>query len=142
MLRQLIAAGLLALSAGSAAAQAVKETPTALEGAKVIGVDALRGIADRGGAAIFDLRKKASYVEGHVPGARNYAVFHAEGDQKPDLAFLGSDKAAVIVVYSHGADGWKSYQAAKAAVDAGYTGIHWFRGGWADWVKLQQPIAR
>jgi rhodanese-related sulfurtransferase len=88
------------------------------------------------------VRVKAQYVEGHVPGARNLVLPRNEEITPSHIASFGADKSAAIVIYSHGIDGWRSYKGAKAAVDAGYSNIQWFRGGWAEWLKQQQPVER
>src|SRR3546814_13846585 len=66
----LLACALTAGAMGPAAGQAavVEATPTELEGVRVIAPEELRPLLNQGIKA-YDLRKKASYADGHVPGA-------------------------------------------------------------------------
>ncbi|MEE9546784.1 MAG: rhodanese-like domain-containing protein [Hyphomicrobium sp.] len=118
------------------------ETPTNLVGTKVLTAEALRRLIDASGASIFDVRKKISYVESHVPTAKSAATAYDSQAKKIDVTILGPDKSAPIVFYSHGPDGWKSYWSAKTAVEAGYSNVMWFRGGFAAWDKKELPLAR
>jgi rhodanese-related sulfurtransferase len=121
---------------------AEEDTPKHLDGVKVLSADELKSLAGKPGLRIFDLRKKASFVEGHIPKAVSAASAYDEREKKLDVAILGSDKSLPIVFYSHGAAGWKSYWAAKGAVQAGYANVMWFRGGYAEWEERNLAIAR
>ena len=123
-------------------AHAEQDTPNHLAGAKLLSAETLKQMASLSALKIYDLRKKASFVEGRVPGAVNAASYYDAAAEKLETSFLGSDKKAPIVFYSHGVAGWKSYWAAKAAVEAGYTNVMWFRGGYAEWEGSQLPIER
>lgn len=133
---------LLATAVGTAEnASAAEETPLHLEGVTIVSSDELRPLLDRG-VQVYDLRKKASYVDGHVPGAKSAASYYDANDTSLDTSFLGSNKSDRIVFYSHGTTGWKSYWAAQRAVEAGYTNVMWMRGGYAEWAAGEPPIAR
>ena len=122
-------------------AKAADETPTQLEGVTVVSSNDLRPMLDRG-VRVYDLRKKASYVDGHVPGAKSAASYYNATDTTLDTSFLGPNKSDRIVFYSHGTTGWKSYWAAKRAVEAGYTNVMWMRGGFSEWAGGEHPVAR
>ena len=87
-------------------------------------------------------RSKASYADGHVPGAVSAARHYDAASETLDVSFLGSDRGVRMVFYSHGSTGWKSYHAARQAVAAGYKNVMWMRGGYADWAAGNYPIAR
>jgi len=130
----------LALGA-SEPATAAEETPTHLDGVTVVAPDQLRPLLNQG-VRVYDLRKKASYADGHVPGAEHAAGHYDANATALDTRFLGPDKTARIVFYSHGTTGWKSYWAAMRAVEAGYSNVMWMRGGYAEWAAGNHPIAR
>jgi len=122
----LLCFGLSLAAAGQASA--AEETPTHLDGVTIV--------------TPYDLRKKASYSDGHVPGAE-YAADHYDATATTlDTRFLGPDKNGRIVFYSHGSTGWKSYWAALRATEAGYSNVMWMRGGYADWAAGDHPVAR
>ncbi len=132
----------LGLWAGTATeAAAAEETPTHLDGVTIVSPDQLRSMLDQG-VSIYDLRKKASYVDGHVPGAKSAASYYNATDTTLDTSFLGPNRSDRIVFYSHGTTGWKSYWAAHRAVEAGYTNVMWMRGGFAEWDAGEHPVAR
>ena len=120
---------------------AAEETPTHLEGVTIVTPDQLRPMLDQG-VTVYDLRKKASYVDGHVPGAKSAASYYNATDTTLDTSFLGPNKSDVIVFYSHGTTGWKSYWAARRATEAGYSNVMWMRGGFAEWDAGENPVSR
>ena len=79
----------LGLSAGpTGQAIAAEETPTQLEGVTIISPDELRPMLDQG-AKIYDLRKKASYADGHLPGAKSAASHYDPSATSLDTSILG-----------------------------------------------------
>ncbi|HEY9537401.1 MAG TPA: rhodanese-like domain-containing protein [Kiloniellaceae bacterium] len=108
---------------------------------RVVTPDELRPLLKQG-VTVYDLRKKASYVDGHVPSAVSAAAHYDAASEALDTDFLGPDRGAAMVFYSHGSTGWKSYHAARQAAEAGYNNVMWMRGGYADWAAGNHPIAR
>ncbi len=122
-------------------ALAAEETPTQLEGVIIVTAEQLKPMLDQG-IFVYDLRKKASYVDGHVPGAQSAASHYDAETTALDTSFLGPNKSDRVLFYSHGTTGWKSYWAARRAVEAGYTNVMWMRGGFSEWASSDLPIAR
>jgi rhodanese-related sulfurtransferase len=134
---------MLALAVGiNGAALAEDDTPAALDGARVVTADELRSLLNQKGVQVYDLRKKASYVEGHIPGSVSAARHYDEKEKSLDVSVLDKDRATTVVFYSHGVSGWKSYWAAKSAVTSGYKNVLWLRGGYAEWEDKNLPVAR
>lgn len=115
-------------------------TPRALPGAKVLEAPAVAQLM-QSGAAYIDTRTDAEFKAGHVPGAKlvpyveksaKDADFDAAIDQF-DLARLGPDRSASLIFACNGAECWKSFKAAHLAMKAGYSNVHWFRGGFPEW---------
>lgn len=114
------------------------ETPPILEGAKTISTEDAKAML--GKALIVDVRKKASFAEGRLPGAKSITE-HFDAEKKVfALAAFGPDKAAPIVIYGHGSDGWSAVHAVRSAVAGGYTNVLWMRTGWAAWSTSKMPI--
>jgi rhodanese-related sulfurtransferase len=134
---------LIAMLGTAAMAQ---DTPTTASGAKTVSAEEVKRLMGQG-ARVFDLRKKASYVEKHIPGAvylkfDENSVKAASYDPKADAFDLGqlpSDKNAKVIFHGHGTDGWKGYKASIAAAKAGYKNVYFFRGGFAEWVAKGLP---
>jgi rhodanese-related sulfurtransferase len=77
-----------------------------------------------------------------VPGAEYAADHYDDAATTLDTRFLGPDKNARIVFYSHGSTGWESYWAALRAAEAGYGNVMWMRGGYTEWAAGEHPVAR
>lgn len=139
----LLTCALTAVAMGPAAGQAVvaEETPTQIDGVRVVAPEELRPLLNQG-IIVYDLRKKASYADGHVPGAVSAAAHYDAASNALDVDVLGPDRSSAMVFYSHGSTGWKSYHAAKQAAAAGYNNVMWMRGGYADWAAGNHPIDR
>lgn len=115
-------------------------TPRSLPGATVVDASAVAQMLERG-ARYIDTRTDAEFKAGHVGGAKlipyveksaKDADFNPALDQF-DVAQLGTDRAAPLIFACNGAECWKSFKASHAAIKAGYTKVHWFRGGLPEW---------
>lgn len=123
-------------------------TPRSLGGAQVVDAVAVAQMLQRG-ARYIDTRTDAEFKAGHVPGAQlvpyveksaKDADYEAALDQF-DTAQLGSDRGVELIFACNGAECWKSYKASQAALKAGFTKVHWFRGGFPAWRDAGQKIA-
>ena len=115
-------------------------TPRVLPGATVVDAPAVAQLI-KAGATYIDTRTEAEFKAGHVPGARlvpyveksaKDADFQAAED-KFDIAGLGPDRNAPLIFACNGPECWKSFKASHAALKAGFTRVHWFRGGIPEW---------
>ncbi len=116
--------------------------PDHLDGVTIVDTAFVK--ANIGKMPIYDTRKKAEYVDAHVPGA-----IHAEykekysrspkGDITTDkfkgLKKITTNKAEAIIVYCNSPRCWRSYKAAVALRDMGYTNVNWYREGFPMWKK-------
>ncbi len=122
-------------------------TPRSLPGATVVDAAAVQQLLAKGGAQYIDTRTETEFKAGHVPEARllpyveksaKDADYRAEDDQF-DLSKLPADKATPLVFACNGAECWKSFKASRAALKAGYSKVHWFRGGFPEWRAAGLP---
>jgi rhodanese-related sulfurtransferase len=127
-----------ALSSAAALAQS-GETPPTLDGAKTVSVAEAKALIDKGAAA-FDVRRKAAYVESRLPKAQSITSAQNKDTKEFDPGAFGGDKNAQIVIYGHGTDGWSSVEAVKSAVKAGFKNVNWMRGGFSEWSKNGLPL--
>ena len=122
-------------------------TPEVLPGGTIILPMDAKSLLDQKKAMFFDVRNPINYGRGHVPSA---AALPYSGKSKKvvdfdmsldsfDVSQLPSDKNEVIIFYSHGITGWKSYKAAVSAIHAGYKNVHWMREGFGKWLELGYP---
>lgn len=142
--RILAAAALLLAIAGNALAA---ETPPTLPGVTVISAEQARKLAD-GGVPLFDTRVANEYAQEHIKGARSlpYKEKSAKDvrfDPKEDsfdLAKLPPARSAPVIFYCNAGECWKSYKASRVAAEAGYTQVHWLRGGIPEWKAKGYPV--
>ncbi|MDP2804820.1 MAG: rhodanese-like domain-containing protein [Gallionellaceae bacterium] len=122
------------------------ETPASLKGATLVDAAKVKSLID-GGAKAIDARVANEYAEGHIKGALSVpykeksakaADFDASQDSI-DLSKLPADKSAGLVFYCNGAECWKGYKAAAAAVKGGYKSVYWFRLGFPEWKAKGYP---
>lgn len=139
----LFTAAMLIFSNGILAA----ETPNALKGATLVDAAKAKSLID-GGAQAVDARVANEYAEGHIKGAISVpykeksakaADFDASLDSI-DLAKLPANKSANLVFYCNGAECWKGYKAAAAAIKGGYKSVYWFRLGVPEWKAKGYPV--
>lgn len=122
-------------------------TPRSLAGATVVDAPTVVDLIKQG-ARYIDTRNEAEFKAAHVPGA----VLVPYGEKSPkdpdydanqdqfDVAALGSNKAALLVFACNGPECWKSYKASRAAINAGFSRVHWFRGGLPEWRSANLPL--
>jgi len=121
-------------------------TPERLEGAAVVTTEWVK--ANYGKVGIYDVRKKAEYVEAHIKGAisipyKEKSAKSADFDASMDklkISKFPADKNSPIVVHCNGPRCWKSYKAAVLLVRAGYKNVKWYRDGIPDWVAKGNPV--
>ena len=116
------------------------ETPPSLKGAEIVDAAKAKALMDAG-AKMIDTRVANEYAEAHIKGA--ISVPYKEKSPKKvdfdaaldsfDLTKLPADKSAPIITQCNGAECWKSYKSAAAAIKAGYKKVYWFRGGLPEW---------
>ncbi|MGB4060136.1 MAG: rhodanese-like domain-containing protein [Burkholderiaceae bacterium] len=123
-------------------------TPRTLPGAQVADAATVARLVQAGGVYV-DTRTEAEFKAGHPAGAvwvpyveksAKDPDFKASDDQF-DLSKLPADKQAPLVLACNGAECWKSYKASLAAIKAGHTQVHWFRGGFPEWRAAGLKVA-
>ncbi len=142
-IRGLCAAALATLAFGAARAA---ETPPTLAGAKLVSAEEVKKMLDAG-VPVIDTRIAAEYAEKTIKGAVSVPYkeksakdpgFDASQDQF-DLSRLPANKAAPLVLFCNSGECWKSYKASVVAIKAGYSKVHWFRGGFPEWSAKGLP---
>jgi len=138
---------LLAIAPGAFAQEDKPPTPTSLPGGAVVTVPEAKALLDGGKARFFDMRSAVNYGKGHLPGAtplpyKEKSSYRADFDASADSFDLGAlppDKTSVLLFYSDGPTGWKSYKAAVLAIRAGYRSVKWLREGFQGWTAAGLP---
>jgi ABC-type phosphate/phosphonate transport system substrate-binding protein/rhodanese-related sulfurtransferase len=121
-------------------------TPRVLENVKIVSATEVAELM-RKGVTLFDTRSEEEYRDKHVRGAKwlpynEKSAKEVGFDAKKDLFDLAgiTDKNAPVIFACNGAECWKSYKSAVTAINAGFTQVYWFRGGFPEWVAKGYPI--
>jgi rhodanese-related sulfurtransferase len=125
---------------------AFADTPDSLKGATLVDAAKAKSLIDSG-VKVIDARVANEYAESHIKGAVSVpykeksakAVDFDASQDSIDLSKLPADKNAGILFYCNGAECWKGYKAASAAMKAGYKTVYWFRLGIPEWKAKGYP---
>jgi rhodanese-related sulfurtransferase len=125
---------------------AFADTPDSLKGATLVDAAKAKSLIDTG-VKVIDARVANEYAESHIKGAVSVpykeksakAVDFDASQDSIDLSKLPTDKSAAILFYCNGAECWKGYKAATAAIKAGYKTVYWFRLGIPEWKAKGYP---
>ena len=133
--------------AGSVMAAEKPLTPATLQGVTVVDDSWVK--TNHGKMKVFDVRKKAEYVEAHIPGAvsvpydeksEHVVDFDAKKDEL-DLSKFPADKNEPVITYCNGPRCWKSYKASVLLLRAGYKKVYWYRNdGSIGWKSKGYPV--
>lgn len=131
----------------SAPAMASEVTPESLAGVKVVDDEFVKANFKK--MKVYDVRKKAEYVEGHIAGAIS-APYGEKSDKSVDfdaskdhfnLGDFPADKSEAVIVYCNGPKCWKSYKAAVLLLKDGRKNINWYRNdGFPSWQSKGYPV--
>lgn len=123
-------------------------TPTALPGATVVTAEQVAQLIAQG-AVVVDTRNEQEFKARHIPGALFVPYVEkslkdvAYDPAQDDFAGLARlDPAKPTVFHCNGAECWKSYKAARAALGKGFRKVYWFRGGMPEWQKTGPQLAQ
>ena len=102
-----------------------------------ISLDSLKSAIANKSATIIDVNGSASFKEGHIPSAIDFAA-----NQKDLAAKLPADKAALVVAYCGNEHCGAYARAAEAAKELGYTNVQHFKPGLAGWKASGESLEK
>lgn len=102
-----------------------------------ISIEDLKKEIAAGKVTVIDVNGSASYANGHVPGAIDFA------SNKDSLASkLPEDKSALVVAYCGGPSCSAYKAAAKKAEELGYTNVKHLSAGISGWKKAGEKLEK
>jgi rhodanese-related sulfurtransferase len=137
MKRSLVVLFALVLMAAMAITATAGKVPTPTEapqGVTIISAADAQPLIQQNQVKAFDMRKALNYGKGHLPSATSLPYKWTKKGHRSER------KGVKILFHSDGPNGWKSYYASKAAVEAGYKNVMWMREGFATWKEKGYPI--
>jgi rhodanese-related sulfurtransferase len=121
-------------------------TPSQLPGATVVTAKDVVTLQQQG-VPVIDVRTAKEYHERHIRGATS--IPYVEKSLK-DVAFDAAldewrgpeqlDRSRPAILHCNGAECWKSYKAARVALNKGFQTVYWFRGGMPEWESNGMPV--
>jgi rhodanese-related sulfurtransferase len=128
-------------------ASMLNTTPATLPGIRVIDSAEAKALIEKG-TKVFDVRLPEEFDHGHIPGAILVPYDEASAkevdfiatEDKFDLRKLPADKNETFLMYCDGTICWKSYKAARMAMQNGWKNVLWFRGGLPAWKEAGLPV--
>jgi rhodanese-related sulfurtransferase len=119
------------LASVSYAEKSKYQSPEYVEGAITTSLLDAKKLFDQG-VVFIDVRNLRYYARAHIPNA-----FHMDFKYDFDESKLDgvATKAQPIVIYCSGVTCSRSYRASVKVLSWGFTKVHYFRGGFAEWKK-------
>lgn len=99
----------------------------------------------RGGVTFVDVRLEADFRAGRIPDAVNLTIMRDPDDPRnrftrEDLLEVAGDKESPLVIYCNEFDCWRTEAAIERALDWGFDDLHYFPGGYPEWVRHRLPF--
>lgn len=98
--------------------------------------------ACNGRVRILDVRDRASFDKGHVPGAMWVAARTSQVTRNTRVAIGRAEVEPACVTLVYGANDRDAVAptAVQVAVAGGHRNVHWLRGGFAEWRNARLPV--
>lgn len=97
----------------------------------------------KNGALFLDARRTSVYNDGHIPGARNFAVWEADIDEKVKaMSTQGLDGDMPIVIYCSGGECEDSHMLAQKLWGMFFNNIRVYHEGYPGWTAAGNPVNR
>ncbi|MBU2897049.1 rhodanese-like domain-containing protein [Vibrio hepatarius] len=115
------------------------KAPDSIPGTTKITAEGLIDLVDEmDDLVIIDSRIEKDRTDGFIEGA----VALPDVDTAPaTLVQHIPSKATLVAFYCNGPKCGRSVKASKIALEAGYTNVYWFRGGWEEWRQKGFPAS-
>ena len=117
-------------------ARATSVSPETVAGATTIDAARAKELFEKG-VPFIDVRRDSDWDAGRIPGAEHLDLKSAFTEAR--LAETVG-KADEVVIYCNGAKCMRSSEACAKAVSWGFGNVHYFRGGYPEWVAAGYPI--
>lgn len=97
----------------------------------------------KNGALFLDARRTSVYNEGHIAGARNFAVWEADVDDKiKQMAAEGLDGNMPVVIYCSGGECEDSHMLAQKLWGMFFNNLRVYHEGYPGWTAAGNPVNR
>jgi rhodanese-related sulfurtransferase len=135
---QTIAAVFLAMLMHPAFAEK-QSVPESIDGtSRVTAEEVIELVGKQPDLVIIDARKVSDHEKGFIEGS----ISLPDTETTPEsLASHVASKDTPVLFYCNGVKCGRSVKSAEKAVSWGYKNVHWFRGGWEEWIEKGYPVS-
>jgi len=128
-----------AMAFGVSTASIADSAPMEIEGAVTVDaegvIDLIMSTPD---LIILDTRRQADFDNGHIEGA--VRLLNTDIESSADIAAHVSSLEDPILFYCNGLNCGRASDAVRKALEFGYTNIHYYALGMAEWRELGLPL--
>ena len=116
------------------------QVPDAIPGVQKVDAEALIGLmSDEVGLLLIDSRIKSDRIHGYIEGSVSLPDIETSCLALQNIA-PSHNKA--LLFYCNGVKCGRSVRAVRIAELCGYTNLHWFRGGFEEWLRKASRFSR
>jgi rhodanese-related sulfurtransferase len=113
--------------------------PAADSGLEMISLIKAKDLFESNNVLFVDARHEFDYQAGHIRGAVNIALKNYDS-HFPRLNNISKNK--LLVVYCDGAECNSSVELSVKLMEAGFTNVKIFFGGWQEWISAKLPTEK
>ena len=112
--------------------------PTYIEGAvTVMASEVMTMRSTLTDLALIDTRRPQDYAKGFIPGAVNISPPRLSQERMEELV---PQSTTPVIFYCQDSTCIRAAEAVKQALSYGYSKVHYYYGGYSDWVAQDYPV--
>ena len=114
--------------------------PESIPGTTKVDAEGVLALVEKAPAlVIVDARIRQDRLQGYIEGSVSLPDIETTCESLAKVAPL---KSTPILFYCNGPKCGRSVHSSRKALECGYTGVYWFRGGFEEWKKKNYPYVK
>jgi rhodanese-related sulfurtransferase len=130
----------LAAFTGTARADGGTVSPDSIPGTTKVDAEGVLELAEKNpDLVIVDARIRQDRLQGYIEGSVSLPDVDTSCES---LARIIPRKSTPVLFYCNGPKCGRSVRSSRKALDCGYTGVYWYRGGFEEWKNKNYPYLK
>ena len=130
----------LAVFPGPLPADSEVVSPDSIPGTTKVDAEGVLELAEKNpGLVIVDARIRQDRLQGYIEGSVSLPDVDTNCES---LAKIIPRKSTPVLFYCNGPKCGRSVRSSRTALDCGYTGVYWYRGGFEEWKNKNYPYLK